>query len=134
MNDSQPIRMTPQEELWLRAEGTVDVQRLVSIAALGMCRALATGTVTSAYACQRLFGPALLARIEKLEAHAELRHAIHLASELEDVAGLVPDKLADSIAEIESKLLKVLADLAPGEMSGDKWLVKTPEVKQPSEQ
>ncbi|MDC0713004.1 DUF3969 family protein [Stigmatella sp. ncwal1] len=131
MNESLPTRMTSQEELWLRAEGTVEVQRLVSIAALGMCRALATGTVTSAYACQRLFGPALLARIEKLEAHAELRHALHLASELEDVADLVPDKLADSIAEIESKLSKILMDLAPSKMSGEKWLVKVPEAKQP---
>ncbi len=50
-----------EQTLWLRAKDGDEVQRLVAVAALGMCRALATGTISPAYTCHRLFGPALLA-------------------------------------------------------------------------
>ncbi|WP_257454763.1 DUF3969 family protein [Archangium lipolyticum] len=102
------------------------MQRLVAVAALGMCRALATGTISPAYACHRLFGPALLARLDQLGASPGLRHAIHMATELEDVADLIPDKLASAIADVEAELLKALADLAPAGLAGEKWLVKSP--------
>lgn len=96
------------------------------MAALGVCRALSSGAISPAYACHRLFGPALLARLAQLDAHPALRHATQLATELEDVADLIPDKLAKSIAEVEAELLKALADLAPAGLAGEKWLVKSP--------
>ncbi|WP_245814278.1 DUF3969 family protein [Cystobacter ferrugineus] len=96
------------------------------MAALGMCRALVTSALSPDYACHRLFGPALLARLDQLDAHPALRHAIQLATELEDVADIIPDKLAKSIAEVESELLKALAELAPVGLSGEKWLVRAP--------
>lgn len=115
-----------EESLWLRARGGDEVQRLVAVAALGMCRALAAGALSPAYACHRLFGPALLARLDQLDAHPALRHAIHMATELEDVADLIPDKLAKSIAEVEAELLKALTDLAPAGLADEKWLVRAP--------
>ncbi|WAM30311.1 hypothetical protein OZ403_14380 [Myxococcus sp. NMCA1] len=36
-----------------------------------MCRALAVGPMALSYACGRLFGPALLSRLEALNAHPE---------------------------------------------------------------
>jgi hypothetical protein len=96
------------------------------MAALGVCRALASGAISPAYACHRLFGPALLARLDQLDTHPALRHAIQLATELEDVADLIPDKLAKSIAEVEAELLKSLTALAPAALVGEKWLVKAP--------
>jgi hypothetical protein len=116
-----------QEVLGLQAKGSDDAQRLIVISALGLCRALAQGAVSPAYACHRLFGPALLIRLDRLGARPALRHALRLATELEDVSDLIPDKLTSSIAEIETALLRVLADLAPDSLAGDKWLMNTRE-------
>ena len=126
MSEYRSDRFEPHEVLWIRAEGNDDAQRLIAIAALGMCRALSLGVLIPDYACHRLFGPALLARLDQLDAHPTLRHAIQLATELEDVADLIPDKLAKSIAEVEAELLKALTDLAPVGLAGEKWLVRAP--------
>jgi hypothetical protein len=127
MDDKITIKGAYAEQiLWLRARGGDEVQRLVAVAALGMCRALVTSAISPAYACHRLFGPALLARLDQLDAHPALRHAIHMATELEDVADLIPDKLASAIADVEAELLKALADLAPSDLAGEKWLVRSP--------
>ena len=115
-----------RETLRLEAEGSEEAQRLIAVAALGMCRALATGALSPAYACHSLFAPALLMRLEKSDAIPALREAIHLATELEDVARHVPNKLADSISEVEAELLRALKKLAPHDFAGEKWLVKTP--------
>lgn len=106
----------------LQATGPDEVQRLVAIAALGMCQALKAGGVTPAYACQKLLGPSLLTLLERLGALPELRDAIHLATELEDVADLVPGKLASSIADIESALLNALGKLASSSPPAGRWL------------
>jgi hypothetical protein len=124
--DHLPDGSGSQEILWLRAKGGDEVQRLVAVTALGMCRALATGTLSPAYACHQLFGPALLTRLNQMNARHSLRHAIHMATELEDVADLIPDKLASAIADVEAELLKALADLAPSDLAGEKWLVRAP--------
>ena len=126
MSEYRPGSLEPHDLLWLRAEGNDDAQRLIAMAALGVCRALSLGTISPPYACHRLFGPALLARLDQLGARPTLRHAIHLATELEDVANLIPDKLAGSIAEVETELLKALTELAPASLAGEKWLVKAP--------
>lgn len=126
MSEYRPDGFASHEVLWLRAKGGDEMQRLVAIAALGMCRALVTSAISPAYACHRLFGPALMARLDQLDAHPALRHAIHMATELEDVADLIPDKLASAIADIEAELLKALTDLAPADLVGEKWLVRAP--------
>ncbi|RKH06350.1 DUF3969 family protein [Corallococcus carmarthensis] len=114
---------TPTEAVTLATAGFEEMQRFVAVTALGMCRAMALGTLSPAYACSRLLGPALLSRLEAMEVHPELRHAIHLATELEDVARLAPEALSGSLTEIEGKLLKVLADLPPPRSDDEKWLV-----------
>lgn len=126
MSAYPPGTFDPHEVLWLRADGKDDAQRLIALAALGMCRALSTGAISPAYACHRLFGPALMARLGQFDAHPSLRHAIHLATELEDVADLIPEKLAESIAAVEAELLKALTELSPAGLAGEKWLVKAP--------
>src|SRR4051812_14803899 len=123
MSENFHVSASSQEVLGLQAKESDEAQRLIAIAALGLCRALATGAVNPAYACHRLFGPALLIRLERLGAHPALRHAIRLATELEDVSDLIPDKLTRSITEIETALLAVLADMTPGSLTGEKWLM-----------
>ena len=104
------------------AEGSEDIQRLVAVLALGMCRALAEGMLQPDYGCHRLFSPALLARLEQIDAHPELRDAIALAMEFEDVADLVPGGLPSSSADVETKLRGALKDVNPGKLAGEKWL------------
>ena len=116
----------PPEVLWIRAEGADDAQRLLAVTALGMCRAVSLGVLSSDYACHRLFGPALLARLEQIDApHPALRRAFQLATELEDVADVIPDKLSRSLAAVEAELLKALVDIAPTGLAGEKWMVRT---------
>ncbi|NJK32708.1 MAG: DUF3969 family protein [Deltaproteobacteria bacterium] len=113
-----------QEHLILKARGSEDIQMLVAMVSLGMCRALADGAVRPEYACARLFGPALLTRMQRLPARHPLIDAVHVATELEDVANLVPDAFEGAIQDLEDHLLRVvrsLADLADGE----KWLAPT---------
>jgi len=100
--------------------GGDEVQRLVAVTALGMCRALATGAISPDTACHRLFGPALLTRLNQMNACQELRHAIHMATELEDVANLIPDNLASAISDVEDELLKALTTLSTKRPAGDK--------------
>ncbi|WP_375755253.1 DUF3969 family protein [Corallococcus exercitus] len=123
MNPPHPPHESPSEAIVLQAAGLDELQRFVTITALGMCRVISLGTLSPAYACSRLLGPALLSRLDAMEVHSELRRAIHLATELEDVAQLAPEALTDSLTEIEGKLLKVLADLPPPRSHGEKWLV-----------
>ncbi|RYZ17515.1 MAG: DUF3969 family protein [Myxococcaceae bacterium] len=118
----QPV--SALDAMTLQATGPEEVQRFVAVTALGMCRALLQGAVSPAYACSRLFGPALLTRLEAMEVHPELRHAIHLATELEDVDQLVPEALARSITEIEDRLLKMLATLPAPSPEGERWLAR----------
>ncbi|OJH39595.1 DUF3969 family protein [Cystobacter ferrugineus] len=125
MNGQLPKSSGPQKELSLRATGADDAQLLITIASLGMCRALSKGQLSPDYACQRLFGPALLTRLSQMNACPALLHAIHMATELEDVADLIPDKLASAIEDIEAELLKALATLAANKPDGEKWLVRT---------
>jgi hypothetical protein len=126
MTEHLPENSDPQMELSLRARGADDAQLLLTVASLGMCQALATGALSPDYACQRLFGPALLTRLDQMKACPSLRHAIHMATELEDVANLIPDKLASAIADIEAELMKALTTLVANKPAGEKWLVRAP--------
>ncbi|WP_434381533.1 hypothetical protein [Melittangium boletus] len=47
-----------------------------------------------------------------------------MATELEDVANLVPDKLADALSDIEGELVKALARLSVERPAGERWLVR----------
>ena len=124
MSDHLPENSKHQWELSLRAKGTEDAQLLITVAALGMCQALAAGSLSPAFACQRLFGPALMTRLEQMNACQELRRASHLATELEDVADLIPNNLGSAIADVENELRKALASLSAKEPVGEKWLVR----------
>lgn len=71
----------------------------LSIVSLGILKCIEEGILNYDDAMALLYQPF---NIEKLEAKfPELGSAIHLGSELEDVASLIPDKLEESIREIE---------------------------------
>ncbi|MGK4000050.1 DUF3969 family protein [Sorangium sp. So ce1024] len=105
------------------ARGDQEIQRLVAVLALGMCRAVSSGAVSADYACHRLFGPALISRAHEAGATRDFVEVLNLASELEAVEQLAPDAFQASLADIEARLLDVLRAIAPTVVEGEKWLL-----------
>lgn len=105
------------------ARGDDDVQRLVAVLALGMCRAMATGALSATYACHRLFGPAAISRVQKAGATKEFLEVLNLASELEAVERLAPEAFQASLSNVEARLVDILRAIAPTVLEGEKWLL-----------
>jgi len=108
------------------ARGDEDIQRLVAVLALGMCRAVSAGAVSAAYACHRLFGPAVISRVHEAGAAPELLEILNLASELEAVERLAPDAFQASLDDVDARLVNILRTIAPIVLEGEKWLVVPP--------
>lgn len=108
-----------------RAIGDEDVQSIVCLLSLGMCRALRDGTVSPAYACHRLFGPAVITRLRDAGAPTALLDALNLASELDAVARLVPHEFEEALRDLESRLVDSMRKLNLVEVRGEKWLQPT---------
>jgi hypothetical protein len=108
------------------ARGDEDIQRLVAVLALGMCRAVSAGTVSAAYACHRLFGPAMISRVHEAGATPEFLEVLNLASELEVVERLAPDAFQAALDDVDARLVDILRTIAPRVLEGEKWLVLPP--------
>jgi Protein of unknown function (DUF3969) len=94
--------------LMFQLDDRSDVSQLVAVMSLGLCAAIAGGSVTIEEAERRLFNPKVLAQLTGLGVAESLLEIVHLGTELEDVQSLVPDKLAESLAQMQSKSLKFL--------------------------
>jgi Protein of unknown function (DUF3969) len=94
--------------LMFQLDDRSDVSQLVAVMSLGLCAAIAGGSVSIAEAERRLFNPKVLAQLTGLGVAESLLEIVHLGTELEDVQSLVPDKLAESLAQMQSKSLKFL--------------------------
>jgi hypothetical protein len=105
------------------AHGDADTQRLIAVLALGMCRAVSAGAVSAAYACHRLFGPAVISRAREAGATSGFLEALNLASELEAVERIAPHAFRASLDDVEARLLNILRAIAPTILEGEKWLV-----------
>ena len=78
---------------------------------LGLCAAIAANSLTIAEAEVALFNPGVLAQLEALGVGQELRDIVHLGTELEDVVSLAPERLGESVAEIQTLALEFLRSL-----------------------
>ncbi len=94
--------------LMFQLDDRSDVSQLVAVMSLGLCAAIAGGSVTIEEAERRLFNPKVLAQLTGLGVAESLLEIVHLGTELEDVQSLVPDKLAESLAQMQSKSLTFL--------------------------
>jgi hypothetical protein len=108
------------------ARGSEDAQRLIAVLALGMCRAMSIGSVSAAYACHRLFGPAVILRAREAGATSEFLEVLNLASELEAVERIAPHAFKASLHDVETRLANILQTIAPTTLEGEKWLVVPP--------
>jgi hypothetical protein len=85
-----------------------DLSQLVAVMSLGLCTAIASGSVTIEEAERRLFNPKMLSQLTNLGIADSLLEIIHLGTELEDIQSLMPDKLAESLTQIQAKSLTFL--------------------------
>jgi Protein of unknown function (DUF3969) len=85
-----------------------ELSQLVAVMSLGMCAAIGAGGVSLEEAERRLFNPQVLMRLAGLGVSEDLMEIVHLGTELEDVQSVIPDRLAESLAEIQTKALAFL--------------------------
>ncbi|NJM47157.1 MAG: DUF3969 family protein [Alkalinema sp. RU_4_3] len=85
-----------------------DVSELVAVMSLGLCTAIAGGSVSIEEAERRLFNPKVLAQLTGLGLSESLLEIVHLGTELEDVQSLVPERLSESLAQMQAKSLAFL--------------------------
>lgn len=105
-----------------RSTGRADVEAMAAILALGMCTALRQGLVSPGFACYKLFGPALLSWLRRVQANETLVDAMARATELEDLKRLVPDAYEPALAEIERDVVAVIQAAGLTGYLAKKWV------------
>ncbi len=100
--------MTPSLSIVLRLENKTEIEQWVATMSLGICTAIVGGSLTIAEAEARLFNPHTLEQLETLGLAQDLLEIVHLGTELEDVQSLIPERLSQSLTEIEAKALTFL--------------------------
>ncbi len=92
----------------LRLEDKTEIEQWVATMSLGICAAIVGGSLSIAEAETRLFNPHTLEQLETLGLALDLIEIVHLGTELEDVQSLIPERLSESLTEIEAKALAFL--------------------------
>jgi len=75
------------------------IDSYLSILSIGILSCIEKGVVTVEEAMGILYNPMLISMFESVS--PSLSDAIHLGTELEDVASIIPTKLSESIAQIK---------------------------------
>lgn len=122
MNSKRTDHETTVLALKLGAEGVHEIQALVMTVSIGLCRAIACGSTSAAFACYRFFDPALVKLLQEAGADPELVEAIELGLELEDVERLIPERIQAAASEIEARLLHVMKRSMPER--AQEWLLR----------
>jgi Protein of unknown function (DUF3969) len=94
--------------LMFRMDDRSDVSQLVAVMSLGLCAAISGGSVSIEEAERRLFNPRVVEQLRGLGVSEVLIEIVHLGTELEDVQSLIPERLGESLAEMQVKTLDFL--------------------------
>jgi len=103
--------VTPVIPIVLRLEEQSEIERWVAVMSLGICAAIAGDSMSIEAAESHLFNPRILGQLEKLGMPQTLLDIVHLGTELEDVQSLAPERLPESLDEIQAKALELLSQL-----------------------
>lgn len=87
-----------------------DLEKVILINAIGLVEALNKNLITIEEAEKVLFSPYMMEQLEYINVSKPVLEVIHLGTELEDVNSIIPDKLAESLAEIKEKSLNLLEE------------------------
>jgi hypothetical protein len=98
-----------------------DLKKIVLIMTIGLCEAIRSKTITVDEAEYYLFSPRTMSAVEYDE---ELKEIIHLCTELDNIARLIPEALEDKLAEITQRAATALASMPPCEYRGISWLTE----------
>lgn len=88
-------------DLLIRINDESYAQTYVAIFMLGLLESIEKGNISIEDSMWLLFGPGEIDIFKPFM--PELSNAIHLGTELEDVASIIPNKLEDAIEEIRQK-------------------------------
>ena len=94
--------------LQLTVETKDQLEKLIALQTLGIVTGLIHSTLTIEDAEKILFNPYLLEKLEAQPVSQEILDLIHLGTELEDVESLLPEKLTNSLYELQQKSIKQL--------------------------
>lgn len=113
----------------IQAEDKTEIERLLSLLSIGLCVAIEQGALSITAAEDYLYNPYTLEKLQELGVSAQLRRVVHLGAELEDVASLLPERLAESLAEMKGAALEILQAL-PANAPGKQWVQTVPTTTQ----
>lgn len=117
-------------EMVIKVKDKTEIARLMSILNLGLCTAIEQGVLPIATAEDYFYSPYTLEKLEALGLSPQILRLVQLGTELEDIASLLPEKLAESLAEMKQAALEILQTL-PAPDADQQWVQTTPITSHP---
>lgn len=113
----------------IQVEDKTEIERLLALLNIGLYVAMSQGALSIEAAEDYLYSPYTLEKLQELGVSPQAMRMVHLGTELEDIASLLPEKLAESLAEIQETALAILQTLP---ISGlvNQWVQTLPTVIQ----
>jgi hypothetical protein len=95
----------------IQLEDKTEIERLLSLLSIGLCVAIEQGALPVQAAEDYLYSPYTIEKLQELGVSPQLMRLVHLGTELEDVESLLPEKLGESLAEMNCTALEILQAL-----------------------
>jgi hypothetical protein len=112
--------------LVIQVADRTEIERLLAILHLGLCTAIEQGVLPITSAEDYLYSPYTLEQLETLGVSPQSLRLVHLGTELEDVASLLPEKLQESLVEIKQAALTLLQTLPYSPGAEHQWVQAMP--------
>ena len=111
-----------EEELKISFESKSEIERFILIINIGFMGALREGLVTIDEIENYIYSPYSVGKLGKSDINNDVIDLVHLGCELEDVMSLIPDRLTNSISNIENKSKELLRSLPAPTLPVKKWI------------
>jgi len=105
----------------IQVENKTEVERLLALLNIGLCVAIGQGALSIEAAEDYLYSPYMLEKLQELGVSPQAIRMVHLGADLEDIVSLLPEKLDESLAEIQGTALAILQTL-PAIGLGNQWV------------
>lgn len=115
----------------IQIEDKTEIERLLALLHIGLCVAIEKGIVSVEAAEDYLYSPYTVEKLAELGISPQLRRLVQLGTELEDVASLLPEKLDESLVEMQQAALEILQTLPPHNPD-QQWVQTVPITSRPA--
>jgi hypothetical protein len=109
----------------IQTEDKTEIEHLLALLTIGLCVAIGQGALSIEAAEDYLYSPYTLEKLQELDVSPQALRMVHLGTELEDIASLLPEKLEESLTEIQGVALAILQTL-PASGPGKQWVQTAP--------